>query len=68
MTSSALITNPWVPGTGHLTPPSNYLYFQQYSRLSSVTIFVFYNIPASRANFPHRSFVFNNIRASFVHF
>ena len=47
---------------------TNHLYFQQYSRYKQLTIFVFYDIPASSAPFPHRFFVFNNIPALLCHF
>jgi hypothetical protein len=49
-------------------PPANRLTFQQHSRLCALSAFVFLDIPASVAGFPQRPFVFNNIRASFVHF
>ena len=48
-----------------LTQP---LSFQQYSRFPRVTTFVFCNIPALGGGAQGRSFVFNNIPASFVHF
>ena len=49
-------------------PDTNYLCFQQHSRFKRLSAFVFYHIPASSPPFPHRSFVFNNIPASFRHF
>jgi hypothetical protein len=47
-------------------PPTNYLIFQLHSRLRSVTIFVFYNIPVSLWATEIRPFIFNDIRASFL--
>ncbi len=45
---------------------TNYLIFQVHSRLRSVTIFVFYNIPVSLWARENRPFIFNDIRASFL--
>jgi hypothetical protein len=55
------------PTIYHL-PHTNYLSFQQHYRFRRVTTFVFYNIPASRASFPQRSFVFIDIPALLVQF
>jgi len=50
-----------------LAPASyNSFSFQQHSRIIGLSTFIFRNIPASRASFPQRSFVFNNIPAPFV--
>ena len=49
-------------------PPANCLSFQQYSRLERLSTFVIIDIPAFTRSFPQWPFVFNNIRASFVHF
>jgi len=58
---------PKLHGSNHL-PPNNPLSFQQHSRTKRLSICVFMDILAFLASFPHRSFVFNNIRASFVQF
>jgi hypothetical protein len=49
--------------TYHL--PTNTLPFQQIFRFKKLSTFVFIDIPASAPSFPQRSFVFNNIPASF---
>jgi hypothetical protein len=66
-----------LPGTRHPTPgtcssphlpPTNYHSFQRHSRFRGLSTCVFIDIPALSGPFPQRSFVFNNIRASFRHF
>jgi hypothetical protein len=63
-----------VPAPSYLPPswcylaPANCLSFQQHSRLERLSTFVIIDIPASGGSFPEWPFVFNNIRASFVHF
>ena len=49
-------------------PPANCLSFQRHSRLERLSTFIIIDIPAFTRSFPERAFVFNNIRASFVHF
>ena len=44
-------------------PPTNYLRFQQHSRLRGVSPCVFIDIPALPPSFPQRSFVFIDIPA-----
>ena len=46
----------------------NCFYFQQHSRFRRLSTFIINNIPASPTSFPEGSFVFIDIRASFVQF